>query len=62
MWAGYDIVGVDDDLSAFGLTRVDDWPEEELSRYGIAAFARVEPDDEETYGKLGISHRNDERR
>ena len=48
VFAAYDIVGVDEDLSRYGLTRVDDWPE------GVAAVTRVEPDDDALYAKLGI--------
>lgn len=62
LWVGYDIAGVDDDLSAAGLTRVDGWSDDELSRYGIAKFVRVEPGDEATYEKLGIHNRDDEHR
>ena len=54
MWAGYDIVGIDGDLSAAGLINVGGWTDDELAKYGVTAFARVEPDDDETYRKLGI--------
>jgi hypothetical protein len=54
VWAGYELVGVDRDLSAQGLVRVDDWPEERIAAHGVVTFARVEPEDEETYRKLGI--------
>jgi hypothetical protein len=54
VWAGYDLVDVDDDLSAFGLIKVEDWPEDRIAEHGIATFARVEPDDEATYEKLGL--------
>ncbi len=54
LWVGYDIAGVDDDLSAAGLMKVDGWTEEQLARYGVTTFAPVEPDDEETCRKLGI--------
>jgi len=54
LWVGYDIAGVDDDLSPLGLIRVDDWSGEELARYGIARFVEVGPEDEATYEKLGI--------
>lgn len=50
VWAGYDIVGVDDDLSRFGLVRIEDAPPD----HGVTVFTRVEPDDEALYGKLGI--------
>lgn len=48
IWAAYDIVGVDDDLTQYGLTKVEEWPE------GVAAVTRVEPDDHALYAKLGI--------
>jgi hypothetical protein len=54
IWAGYDIVGVEADLSAQGLLKVDGWPDGELSARGVTTFLRVEPDDEATYAKLGI--------
>ena len=53
IWAGYDIVGVEDDLSAHGLLKVDEWSDEAIAARGIATFLRVEPDDEATYAKLG---------
>jgi hypothetical protein len=55
IWAGYDLVGIDDDLSAQGLIRVEDWSPEQLAEYGIAKFLRVEHGDQRTYEKLGIS-------
>ena len=54
MWAGYDIVAVDDDLSAAGLIKVDGWTDDELANYDVTTFVRVEPDDIETYRKLGL--------
>lgn len=54
VWAGYELIGVDDDLSAYGLQNVDDWPEDRIAALGIATFARVEPGDEATYEKLGL--------
>lgn len=57
IWAGYDIVGVDGDLSAHGLVNVDGWSDEEIAARGVATFLRVEPDDEATYAKLGIERR-----
>jgi hypothetical protein len=50
VWAGYDIVGVDDDLSPHGLIREDDAP----ANHGVTVFLRVEPGDEAMYEKLGI--------
>jgi hypothetical protein len=57
IWAGYDIVGVDDDLSAAGLVNVDGWSEEEIAERGIATFMRVEPDDDAVYARLGIERK-----
>lgn len=54
LWVGYDIVGVDDDLSEHGLIRVDDWTEERIAEHGVTSFARVEPHDEKVYETLGI--------
>lgn len=54
MWAGYDLVGIDRDLTDAGLIRVEDWTEEQLAPYDVTSFTRVEPDDDETYEKLGI--------
>lgn len=57
LWAGYDIVGVGGDLSAAGLMNVDGWSDAELEPYGVTTFTRVEPDDAETYRKLGIERK-----
>ena len=57
VWAGYDIAGVDDDLSSIGLIRVDGWTEEKLAAYGVDSFLTVRPQDEDVYAKLGIPHR-----
>lgn len=57
IWAGYDIVGVEDDLSAAGLLKIDGWSEDEIAARGITTFLRVEPDDEATYAKLGIARK-----
>ena len=51
IWVGYDIAGVDDDLSEQGLIRVDDWPEEKLAEHGVVTFMAVEPE------KLGIQRK-----
>ena len=50
VWAGYDIVDVDDDLSAYGLIRIEEAPPD----HGVTLFTRVDPDDEKTYEKLGV--------
>ncbi|HEX8151516.1 MAG TPA: hypothetical protein VF698_00260 [Thermoanaerobaculia bacterium] len=57
MWVGYDIAGVDDDLSAIGLLRADDFDEEELAKRGVTSFTRVEPDDGALYAKLGLERK-----
>jgi len=57
IWAGYDLVGIDDDLSALGLLNVDGWSEAEIAARGVAKFLRVEPDDVATYAKLGLGRR-----
>ncbi len=49
VWAGYDIVGVDDDLSALGLLKVS-----EAGDRGVTTFTAVEPDDVAMYEKLGL--------
>ncbi len=54
LWAGYDIVGVEGDLSYAGLLRADAMTDAELHERGITTFTRVEPDDDATYRKLGI--------
>jgi len=57
LWAGYDLVGVADDLSTSGLINVDGWSEAQLEPYGVTTFTRVEPHDDETYRKLGIERK-----
>jgi hypothetical protein len=54
LWAGYDIVGVDADLSALGLVRVDGWTTEELASRDVTSFTVVAPDDVQMYETLGI--------
>ena len=49
MWVGYDIVGVDDDLTSIGLLKVDD-----AGDRGVTHFTVVEPDDVEMHEKLGL--------
>ena len=55
LWAGYDLEGIDADLSAYGLINVDSWPEDRIAEHGVAVFMRVEAGDEETYARLGIA-------
>jgi hypothetical protein len=54
VWVGYDLAGIDGDLSDHGLIKVDDWPEARIAEHGVVTFARVEPGDEATYAKLGL--------
>lgn len=49
LWVGYDIDGVDEDLSEAGLIRVDDWTEEELRKRGVTSFTPT------SLQKLGLS-------
>jgi len=39
LWVGYDLDGVDDDLSHLGLIRVDD---EEAARRGVTTFLKTD--------------------
>lgn len=48
MWVGYELAGIDDDLSEFDLTRVDGWSDEELAARGVTRFIVIEPE------RLGI--------
>ncbi|HEX2122160.1 MAG TPA: hypothetical protein VHL59_11005 [Thermoanaerobaculia bacterium] len=41
MWVGYDIAGVEEDLSEHGLIRVDDWTDEQLAERGVSAFTPI---------------------
>jgi len=49
MWVGYEIVGVDDDLSHLGLHKLDGTDDR-----GVTSFTLVEPDDIAMYEKLGL--------
>jgi hypothetical protein len=51
MWVGYDIVGVDHDLSSLGLLKIDD------DDPRVTSFTRVEPDDAAMYERLGLRRR-----
>ncbi|HEX8171760.1 MAG TPA: hypothetical protein VF824_14580 [Thermoanaerobaculia bacterium] len=57
LWVGYDLVGIEDDLSDRGMIRVDGWPEERIAEHGIATFRRVERGDAATYAILGIERK-----
>lgn len=51
IWVGYELAGVDGDLSAYGLLKAS---EHESEARGVTTWVRVEPDDEAMYAKLGI--------
>jgi len=51
IWVGYDIAGVDEDLSEQGLIHVDGWTDEQLAERGVTAFTPIEPE------KLGIQRK-----
>jgi hypothetical protein len=57
LWVGYDIEGMEDDLSYAGLVKVDGWSDEMLAERGVTAFTHVEREDA-TYEKLGIDKSN----
>jgi hypothetical protein len=57
LWVGYDIEGVDDDLSGSGLMKADDLTADQLRERGIATFTRVAASDQATYEKLGIARK-----
>jgi hypothetical protein len=57
LWAGYDIEGVDDDLSEAGLLKADEMTDDELRERGVITFTRVAPGDEAMYDKLGIARK-----
>jgi hypothetical protein len=54
MWVGYDIEDATGDLSALGLTNVDDWTGERLAELGVAGFLAVRRDDRDLRRKLGL--------
>jgi hypothetical protein len=55
LWVGYDIEGMDADLSSAGLVKADDFDDAELRERGVTAFIRVANGDEAMYEKLGIA-------
>jgi len=57
MWVGYDLEGVDDDLSDAGLIKADEMTGDELRERGVTAFTRVAAGDRSTYEKLGIARK-----
>jgi hypothetical protein len=57
LWVGYDIEGVDEDLSGIGLLKADDFAEDDLRERGITKFTRVAAGDQTMYEKLGIARK-----
>jgi hypothetical protein len=57
LWVGYDIEGIDEDLSAIGLVQVNDWTSDQLAERGVTSFTRVAAGDEAMYEKLGIGRK-----
>jgi len=57
LWVGYDIEGVDDDLSDAGLVKADDLSDDELRERGVTVFTRVAAGDRSMYEKLGIARK-----
>jgi len=55
LWVGYDIEGIDDDLSDLGLLKADDLSDAELRERGVTTFTRV---DQTMYDKLGIARKS----
>lgn len=54
VWVGYDLIGIDDDLTHAGLECIDGWPEDRIAALGVTGFTRVEPDDRTMHQRLGI--------
>lgn len=57
VWIGYELVGIDDDLTHVGLERIDGWPEDRIAALRVTGFTRVEPDDRVMHERLGIGRR-----
>jgi hypothetical protein len=57
LWVGYDIEGIDDDLSSAGLMNADELTEDELRERGVTTFTRVAAGDRAMYEKLGIARK-----
>ncbi len=55
MWVGYELRGVEKDLSDHGLFRVDSLSDEEVAeRYAVHQFRTVNEDETEIYRFLGL--------
>jgi hypothetical protein len=57
LWVGYDIEGVDDDLSDAGFTKADELTDAQLRDRGVTAFIRVAAGDQALYENLGIARK-----
>lgn len=55
LWVGYDIEGMDDDLSEAGLIKADELTAAQLRERGVTSFTPVRAGDEAMYRKLGIA-------
>ena len=44
IWVGYEIDGVDEDLTGHGLICVDGWSDAQLAEYGVTMFKPMDPD------------------
>jgi hypothetical protein len=55
IWAGYDLVGIAEDLSARGLINVDAWSEQRIAELGITEWMRVGPEDTQARARLGLT-------
>ncbi|HET7437779.1 MAG TPA: hypothetical protein VFN10_23945 [Thermoanaerobaculia bacterium] len=54
VWVGYDIDGVDEDLSAQGFVRADTLTDDELAARGVKGFTRIAPE------KLGLRRKDED--
>jgi hypothetical protein len=57
LWVGYDIEGMDDDLSSAGLMKADDLTDAQLRERGVTTFTQVAAGDRAMYEKLGIARK-----
>jgi hypothetical protein len=57
LWVGYDIEGMDDDLSRACLVKIDNLTDDELHELGVTAFIHVAAGDQAMHEKLGIARK-----
>lgn len=55
LWAGYELVGIEEDLSALGFTNVSSWTTHQLAQHGIVAFTTVDGSDRQLVERLGLT-------